>query len=197
MLVVGVDPGIRGGISGLDTEKKTLWSIETPVLLVDQKKKKFDYDIHRIAALFRAANPDLICLEAVHSMPAQGVSSVFNFGRGFGILLGIIGTLGIPLRLVTPRVWKARLGITADKETSRIKANQVFPACKAFWKLKKHDGLCESALLSFFALDNLPLDLIIPENIFDLYEIAENTSVRNPRPPKRTKPAKILKIGSA
>ncbi len=180
MLIVGVDPGIRGGISGLDTEKNLLWSIETPTIIPDPKTKKHEYDINRIAALLKTCQPDLICLEIVHSMPSQGVSSMFTFGKGFGILLGIIGTLGIPLKMVTPRAWKKSLAITADKQTSRDKATEIFGTCKDFWKLKKHDGLAESALLAYFAAGKPTLDLIQKGDIWELYCIKANSSDRRP-----------------
>ncbi len=180
MFIVGIDPGIHGGISGLDTEKNLLWSVETPTTIPDPKTKKHEYDIPRIAALLKACQPDLICLEAVHSMPGQGVSSTFLFGKGFGILLGVIGTLGIPLKMVTPRVWKKSFSITADKQTSRDKATELFPDCSKFWKLKKHDGLAESSLLAVFGSGMPTIDLIKMGDIYELYQIKANSSDRRP-----------------
>lgn len=178
MFVVGIDPGLHGGISGINFDTRVLWSIETPLQILDPETKKIDYDIPRIASLLRASNPDLVYMENVHSMPKQGVSSTFLFGKGFGILLGVIGTLGYPLKLVTPRVWKSKLGITADKETARLKADELFPACSAFWKLKKHDGLAEAALLAYYGAGEVDLDLIVPGDISELYSIEVNKGVK-------------------
>ena len=172
MIFVGVDPGISGGIACLDTEKNFLWAVEMPVNK-NQKTKKSEYDISRIATLLRAAKPDHVCLEAVHSMPGQGVSSTFLFGKGFGILLGVIGTLDIPLTLVPPRVWKKKYLLGSDKNVSRQRATEFFPACSNFWKLKKHDGLAEAALLTHFACTTT-LDLIMPGDIWELYQIEVN-----------------------
>ncbi len=41
-------------------------------------------------------------LEQAQAMPKQGVASTYNFGRGFGIWLGILGALEIPYRTVRP-----------------------------------------------------------------------------------------------
>jgi len=174
MFFIGIDPGLRGGICGIDYMNGVLWSIEMPVFISDPKTKKLDYDIPRIAALLRACSPNLVCIENVHSMPGQGVSSTFLFGKGFGILLGIIGTLGIERKLVTPRVWKAKLGVTADKNSSREKDNELFPTCALQWKLKKHDGLAEAALLAYYGSGLPDLDLLVPGDIWELYSIEVN-----------------------
>lgn len=185
MFMIGIDPGILGGISGIDFTNGLLWSIEMPVIIPTQKDKKKEYDISRIANLLRACKPDLICIEAVHSMPGQGVSSTFLFGKGFGILLGIIGTLGIDQKLVTPKSWKAKLGVTADKNSSREKATELFPSCSSFWKLKKHDGLAEAALLAYYGSGMPDLDLLVPGDILELYNIEVNKRGKTSSSPRR------------
>lgn len=174
MMFIGIDPGLHGGISGIDYTNGILWSIEMPVFIKDIKTKKLEYDIPRIAGLLRACAPNLVCIENVHSMPGQGVSSTFLFGKGFGTLLGIVGTLGIEQKLVTPRVWKAKLQVTADKNSSREKASQLFPNCGFQWKLKKHDGLAEAALLAYYGSGLPDLDLVVPGDIWELYHIEVN-----------------------
>ena len=178
MLFVGIDPGIRGGISILDTDRQILWATEMPVInharsalergtREYKKPKKPEYDIPRIAYLLRGSHR--VCIEAVHSMPGQGVSSTFLFGKGYGILLGVIGTLGIDSTSVAPRTWKKAYYLSADKNVSRARASEIFPHCGAFWKLKKHDGLAEAALLAHYICgiqDNL--DLVVPGDISNL-----------------------------
>lgn len=181
MIVIGIDPGLTGGISGIDTETNTLWAVPMPVIVTKPekpktsrgkiKKIKTEYDIAAIARLLEAISPDRVCMEAVHSMPNQGVSSVFRFGTGYGILLGVIGTLGYPLRLVTPRVWKSKYSLSSDKETSRLRATEFFPDCAKLWRLKKHDGIAESALLAHYGLLDTTIDLLQPRDISPLYQI--------------------------
>jgi crossover junction endodeoxyribonuclease RuvC len=175
-MFIGIDPGQKGGIAGLDLANNILWAIEMPVKKTP--KGKIEYDIPRIAALLRASQPTHVYLEHVHSMPKQGVSSTFLFGTGFGILLGIIGTLDLSMSLIVPRTWKAKLAITADKETSRNKASELFPACESFWKLKKHDGLAEAALLAYYGSGLVDLDMIDPGDIWELYHIEVNKNER-------------------
>jgi crossover junction endodeoxyribonuclease RuvC len=177
VLFVGIDPGIRGAISGLDVANKILWATEMPI--IEHPKKKTEYDIPRIAALLKVSRADRICLEAVHSMPGQGVSSTFLFGKGFGILLGVVGTLGIPLTLVAPRTWKAKYLLGTDKNISRERATELFPQCANFWKLKKHDGLAEAAIMAHYICDVDDLDVVAPGDISELYNIESNIRGRN------------------
>lgn len=61
-------------------------------------------------------NEGIVCyLEEVHSSPQMGVTSSFTFGRGYGLLRGIIQTLGIKLIDVTPQKWMKAIGVTGKK----------------------------------------------------------------------------------
>jgi crossover junction endodeoxyribonuclease RuvC len=48
----------------------------------------------------------VVAIEAIHAMPAQGVSSMFSMGEGFGLWKGILTALGCSWRTVTPQAWK-------------------------------------------------------------------------------------------
>ena len=50
-----------------------------------------------------------VFIEKVHSMPGQGVASMFNFGKGYGIWIGILAALKISKTLVTPQEWKKEM----------------------------------------------------------------------------------------
>ncbi len=69
--------------------------------------------------LLRHADPDLVVLEQVNAMPGtgprrrtMGAQTMFNFGRGFGVVEATVQVLGLPLRFVAPATWKARAGLT-------------------------------------------------------------------------------------
>jgi crossover junction endodeoxyribonuclease RuvC len=72
------------------------------------------------------------CLESVHSMPGQGVSSSFKFGRGFGNLEMALTAARIPYTYVTPQRWQKDLGCLTkgDKNVSKSRAQQLFPHIK-------------------------------------------------------------------
>ena len=77
----------------------------------------------------------------------SGVSSSFNFGMSYGIALGVVGALKIPVVHVSPGKWKKYFGLTADKEQSRKLAIDKWPGCEHF-RRKKDNGRAEALLLA-------------------------------------------------
>lgn len=72
------------------------------------------------------------CIEKVHAMPGQGVTSMFNFGMSYGALRMAVIASGIPFRDVTPQMWQKALGCRSggDKNVTKAKAQQFFPNLK-------------------------------------------------------------------
>lgn len=54
-------------------------------------------------------------VEQVHSMPHQGVASTFSFGTNYGMIIGMLETLGIPFTTVTPGKWQKFICEAVDK----------------------------------------------------------------------------------
>jgi len=62
----------------------------------------------------------LAVLERVSAMPGQGVSSMFRFGEGYGVVQGVLAALGIPVIAGSPAVWKRASGLIGrDKDVAR------------------------------------------------------------------------------
>jgi hypothetical protein len=57
------------------------------------------------------------CLEQVHSMPQQGVSSTFKFGTGYGYCMGVLNAFAIPYKLVTPQAWQKHFAISKQDKS--------------------------------------------------------------------------------
>ena len=83
---------------------------------------------------------------------------MFNFGRGVGIWIGIIATLGLRVYTPTPAKWRKEMlmGIPVqdDKKAMSIQAaTRLFPSINLTpgRKRKPDDGLAEAALLAEFA----------------------------------------------
>ena len=91
-----------------------------------------------------------VALEKVHSMPGQGVRSMFSMGEGYGIWKGIITALGYPLHLITPQEWKKEMmgGMGKEKDASRLKAMQLFPKIADQLQLKKDHGKADALLIA-------------------------------------------------
>jgi len=94
-------------------------------------------------------NIQMVLLEKVHSMPAQGVSSVFKFGCNFGMIQGVLSALKIPYQLITPQKWQKGLIVPSDgkdtKERSLTVARRMFPVIN--WLSRKKDHNRSDALL--------------------------------------------------
>ena len=84
-------------------------------------------------------------------MPEQGIVSSGRFMYNAGILLGAIAAYDMTIIKVKPNVWKPALGLDRNKAKSLALAKKIFPAYKEFFKLKKHDGRAEAALIAHFA----------------------------------------------
>lgn len=141
-VVVGIDPGVSGAIAALDQRDGALmWLEDMPAL---------DKHVNAaaLADLLEVEDIALAAVEAVHAMPKQGVTSSFNFGRSYGVVLGVLAALDAPVTHLRPTVWKKAAGLTADKSASRRLATDIWPAHADAFKLVKHDGRAEAALLA-------------------------------------------------
>lgn len=146
-MIAGIDPGFSGAIALLHGERLTV--LDLPIVKIRDKKqidaKLFSRFIRTYAPSIKAA-----VIEDVHSMPGQGVSSTFRFGYNAGVLYGVLSANSIKTIKVAPAVWKSSFGLTRDKRKSLELARKLFPKYKEFFKLAKHDGRAEAALIALF-----------------------------------------------
>lgn len=94
-----------------------------------------------------------VAVELVNAMPDQGVTSMFNMGKGLGIWLGIIAALGLPSVHITPVVWKKAMltaGSGQDKGASILHALRLFPNAADYLTRKKDDGRAEALLIAAY-----------------------------------------------
>ncbi|MFM6304901.1 MAG: hypothetical protein ACKPH7_02335 [Planktothrix sp.] len=142
---IGIDPGLSGAIASISPAG--IHFIDCPIIKVSGKTKP--NPTLMASELRRLITPDsIIIIESVHAMPGQGVSSMFSFGLGYGVWLGIVAALNVPIEFVTPQAWKKYYSLGPDKEASRVKALQLFPSQASELKLKKHHGRAEALLLA-------------------------------------------------
>jgi crossover junction endodeoxyribonuclease RuvC len=114
-----------------------------------------EINVNELARIIRIHRPTLAVIERVSAMPGQGVVSMFNFGRSYGDVRGVIGAMDIPLHFVTPQKWKKHFGLSSDKDECRLRAIRLFPAVAESFKLKKHDGRAEAALIALYGAEVL------------------------------------------
>ena len=153
MFYLGIDPGNSGALAILDEKGDIVDIFDMPTLeVVSGKSKKQRVNPQGIVAelaLFRDQGVRGI-IEQVNAMPGQGVTSMFSFGRALGVLEGVLAGLLIPYEHVTPTVWKKVMKLNTSKDASRELAMRTWPHKAELFKLKKHDGRAESALLALY-----------------------------------------------
>lgn len=130
MIIAGIDPGKSGaiakveGFDGAPIDGKSISVYPCPVIKV---KGKNEYDVNGMRAILRGV--DKIWIEKVHAMPKQGVTSMFSFGKGYGIWLGLIAGDWIPVSEVAPQTWKKLWlkDMPKDKGSAVLRVKQLFP----------------------------------------------------------------------
>jgi len=151
--ILGIDPGLSGAIALYDPDTGDLdvWDMPVHAITVNGKKKN-QLDLYQLGTLIDTIAPKvkMAFIEAVHSLPAQGVTSSFNFGFAAGAAQGAVAANLIPMTLVAPATWKRAMRLTADKDVSRQRASQLMPKHAKHWPLVKHDGRAEAALLAWY-----------------------------------------------
>jgi crossover junction endodeoxyribonuclease RuvC len=161
-LFCGVDPGLFGAVAALDETGYLIFAEDTPVIAVKRGrtpkgnvKTRHLYlptamaDVLTENLLKDVERPDavIVGIEAVHSMPRQGVHAMFEMGRGLGLWQGIVAALRLPLEMVDPVRWKREMGIPAgsDKRASVELALRLFPRAPI---KRTQDGRADSVLIA-------------------------------------------------
>lgn len=148
-MILGIDPGLNGALVFLDEKELLIYDI--PTLSIERNgKNKRQIDIHKLLEIMRTYKVDHCYLEQVGAMPGQGVSSMFQMGRGFGQIEMAVAALGIPVTYVSSMKWKKVMSVPKDKDGARQRASQLMPKWAHNWDLKKHDGRAEAALIALY-----------------------------------------------
>lgn len=143
MIVVGIDPGITGGLAcfvgGVLHDTVDMPVFDTRV------------DGSAVCALFDTWEPDVIYIEDVHAMPKNGSIASFKLGLNTGIVTGVVHALGISMRRVSPSVWKRSMGIRG-KDAARQLVAEVYPAHASKVALVKHHGRADAVLIGRYGV---------------------------------------------
>jgi crossover junction endodeoxyribonuclease RuvC len=146
---IGIDPGLSGAIAVLTDD--SLQIHDMPVMTVDRNgKAKRQVSANELAELLNlyAGKDCHVYVERVSAMAGQGVTSVFSFGRSFGMIEGILAALKMPVTFVAPATWTRAIGRSPGKDASRARAMELFPDYEFFFKRVKDDGRADAALIA-------------------------------------------------
>lgn len=151
-LILGVDPGLTGAVALYDTETKNLVEVWDMPLERNDWLMKNEIRARMLAEFLRpyALDVKAAIVEQVTGRQNQGTVHAFQFGSGYGTVRAVIRMLGMSIIQVVPQVWKPQMGVTHNKDTSRAKAEELFPDFKWYFTKRCDDGRAEAALLAKF-----------------------------------------------
>jgi crossover junction endodeoxyribonuclease RuvC len=148
--VLGVDPGVRGGLAIVEINDgaapQLVDAIDIPVTGSGAKER---VDVLEIRTWIVTHQPQHALIERAQAMPKQGASSGFKYGRAVGALEAVLACCEIPMTVIEPTAWKKLHHLRGgDKEGGRQRALQLFPAAHALLARKKDHGRAEAALIA-------------------------------------------------
>jgi len=144
--VLGIDPGLTGAIAYYFPAHPNMISVED-LPVVDHC-----LDAATLAQRIEQMRPDLAIIESVGSRPGEGVASVFKFGDTCGAIRGVVAALKIPVHRVHSTKWKRHFRLSSDKEESRSRALELWPASAHFSRKRDHNR-AEAALLARYGAE--------------------------------------------
>lgn len=157
-LVLAIDPGsVSGayallaynvGVPGLGPTIEVLAVDDLPVMEKNVNGPAFAR-IVRDAEKYTNTRFEAVT-ERVSAMPKQGISSAFNFGRGLGIIEGVLSALLVPTTFVSPAKWKGAMGLNRDGEASRTLATRLYPEQAGALRRVKDHNRAEAILLGHY-----------------------------------------------
>jgi crossover junction endodeoxyribonuclease RuvC len=155
MIILGVDPGIRGGlavVSDTDGIAMLIDAIDIPTIGTGARER---VDVAAVRDFIERYKPALALIERTQAMPRQGASSGFKYGRATGALETAIILCAVPIEIVEPTAWKRHWRLPGkDKERARQRALELFPAAHGLLARKKDHGRAEAALIALFGIRN-------------------------------------------
>ena len=156
MRIIGIDPGLSGGIAILDDLK--IFDINDMPIMSEGKKNKNQLNSAQLVNIIKKniiSNGDtFLIVEQVSAMPGQGVTSMFNFGQTFGSIKGICAALNLPIFFVRPAKWKKHFDlINSSKDASRTKVIEMYPSISPRLSKKKDVNKADAILIARYFRD--------------------------------------------
>ena len=149
-MILGVDPGASGALAFFNPTTGILDVIDMPTVEIARNgKTKREISPALLAEAIAQKQVTVAYVERVGAMPGQGVSSMFQFGRGLGIVEGVLAGLSIPISYTTPQGWQKAAGVRGGKDGSRSRAVELFPRYAGLFARKKDDGRADAALIAW------------------------------------------------
>ncbi len=157
MNIIGIDPGMGGGIAILSRDLKDNIVYDMPTLEISKNGNlRRMIDIPKLIAIIKSDDfngfPEHVFIEKVSAQPGNGAASAFTFGFGCGVIEAVVVAIGLPFTYVTAMKWKKEMECPKDKDGARMRASQLLPNMAHNWDRKKDDGRAEAALIALWGI---------------------------------------------
>ena len=142
---------------GLDPDKKGAMAIMGYSNTTGERymMKIIPFDPQEYIKTLKQFNGATVCIEQVHSLPREGVKSVWSFGQTYGWLLGVLDAVGLSYQTVPPNLWKKDFSLLrADKKQSIEVCKRLFPGVELRRTDKcrtDDDNMADAALICEYA----------------------------------------------
>ena len=153
MIAVGIDPGKSGGLVKIHSRNYECSMHKCP----DTTQGMSSLLKNAKDSAFKDNLPILVAIEKVHAFPTDARSSAFKFGMNYGMWLGIIGSLNIPLIQVTPQMWmKSYAPLPKIKQERKKKIKEI--ATEIFEDVYNNEkrityAISDAALIALWCLE--------------------------------------------
>ena len=153
MIAVGIDPGKSGGLVKIHSKNYECSMHKCP----DTTQGMSSLLKNAKDSAFKDNLPILVAIEKVHAFPTDARSSAFKFGMNYGMWLGIIGSLNIPLVQVTPQMWmKSYAPLPKIKQERKKKIKEI--ATEIFEDIYNNEkrityAISDAALIALWCLE--------------------------------------------
>lgn len=147
----GLDPGLGGAVALVHAVGQ-LQSVEDMTTMArGNGRVKPEVDAGGLLHLLHPHKGEIAfeIVERVGARRGQGVAAMFGLGHSTGVVDGIVASLGIAHRVVTPTTWKRLAGLPAEKGLVLVAARRRWPDA-ALTRFKDH-GRAEALFLALAA----------------------------------------------
>lgn len=147
MIILGIDPGLKGGLAALWTDGKVggVWDMPS---YATGKGSRREYDLRAcwdLASSF-GATLELIVVERLQVTPKITKHTALGLGRAAMLWEMAAVALGVPLERISPKFWQKVVGAEKGEPAALARARELFP--QAQMPLAKHHGRAAALLIA-------------------------------------------------
>ncbi len=154
---IGIDPGVTGGLCVIDEAGRLLHLESCPKTLKGQWEA-----ISRARAVTGEQRSNLMCaIESVHSMPKQGVRSVWTFSGNYHAWLMALVAAEVAYQQISPQRWMKHFGTmpqhsgTMAEQKRKRKHRILHMAEQRYPSTKITLALADAVMLAVYAKEQL------------------------------------------